>query len=146
MTNDRAGAKSCAKAVPVGGVDTHAPRPEEIINHSREMLKRQDDDQLMKQLVAASVEVVLKAHRSASQKLDRSAKAERDRLVAAWGEKHAWRNFVAPSIARLADVIADFDRRAQAEAQATALSEIEIAPFEIGSDPCSVTIIKRGAL
>ncbi len=123
------------------------PTPEEIIAQSRHLLAQTDDDELLKALIAASVNVVLKAHRMASQKLDRLAAQKRAAAIAAWGEKHAWRECAAPSVAKLADIIAEFDRRNQI-ASGDAEDEIEVAPFEVelvGAEGASLTITEKGA-
>lgn len=124
------------------------PRPEEIIAQSRANLADRDDDMLIRELVAASVDVVLKAHRRASLKLQRLPAKERECAIAAWGAKHAWRQCTQPSIARLADVIAEFDRRDQEGAsEDVSLEEIEVAPFDvelIGSEGASLTVSERG--
>lgn len=123
------------------------PTPEEIIAQSRYQLAQTDDNQLLKALIAASVDVVLKAHKMASQKLDRLPAQKRASSIAAWGEKHAWRECAPPSIAKLADIIAEFDRRDQI-ASGDCEDEIEVAPFEVelvGAEGASVTISEKGA-
>ncbi len=124
------------------------PRPEEIVAQSRANLEARGDDMLMRELVAASVDVVLKAHRRASQKLERLSPKERESAIAAWGAKHAWRQCAQPSIARLADVMAEFDRREQESASDEVPQEgIEIAPFDfeiVGAEGASLTINERG--
>lgn len=121
-------------------VEAEAATAAEIVAVSRVNLASYDGDQLMQALIAASIDVVLKSHRLASLRLARRPKAEHDSAIASWGAKHAWRHCASPSVAKLADVIAEFDRRASGSAL-EADADIEIPPFEVGCDPCTVTII-----
>ncbi len=126
------------------------PTPAEIVAQSRANLSAYDDERLMRELVAASVDVVLKVHRNASLKLGRLPAKEREDAIASWGAKHAWRHCSQPSIARLADVIAEFDRRDQEGASdEEPQEEIEVAPFDVelvGAEGASLTVSERGEL
>ncbi len=139
------GAQPCAQSN-----SSIMPTPAEVVAQSRANLMRRDDDMLMRELVAASVDVVLKAHRRACQKLDRLPVREREDAIAAWGDKHAWRQCAQPSIARLADVIAEFDRRDQeGSSDNEPQEEIEVAPFDVdlvGAEGASLTVSERGEL
>lgn len=124
------------------------PTPAEIVAQSRANLMAWDDDMLLRELVAASVDVVLKSHRCATTKLKSLPVKEREAAVASWGAKHAWRQCALPSIARLADVIAEFDRRDQEGASdEDSQEEIEVAPFDVeqvGAEGASLTVSERG--
>ncbi len=143
MKTIRDGAQPCAN-----NAASFVLTPEEIVAQSRANLSTRDDDMLMRELVAASVDVVLKAHRRASLKLERLPVKERERAIATWGAKHAWRQCAQPYIARLADVIAEFDRRDQEGALDEETQEdIEVAPFDfeiVGAEGASLTISERG--
>lgn len=123
------------------------PTPAEIVAQSRENLSGYDDERLMRELVAASVDVVLKVHRNASLKLGRLPVKEREDAIASWGAKHAWRQCAQPSIARLADVIAEFDRRDKEDASGEqSVEEVEVAPFDVelvGAEGASLTVSER---
>ncbi len=123
------------------------PTPAEVVAQSRANLMRRDDDMLMRELVAASVDVVLKAQRNASHKLERLPAKERDDAFASWGAKHAWRHCALPSVARLADVIAEFYRRDQEGVTGEEPQEkIEVAPFDVelvGTEGASFTVNAR---
>ena len=126
------------------------PTPAEIVAQSRANLMARDDDMLLRELVAASVDVVLKAHRCATTRLEALPVKEREDAIASWGAKHAWRQCALPSIARLADVIAEFDRRDQEDAsEQEPQEEIDVAPFDIefvGAEGASLTVNERGEL
>lgn len=126
------------------------PTPAEIVAQSRANLMARDDDMLLRELVAASVDVVLKAHRRSTAKLEALPAREREDAIASWGAKHAWRHCSQPSIARLADVIAEFDRRDQEDAsEQEPQEEIEVAPFDVelvGAEGVSFTVSERGEL
>lgn len=136
------GAQPCVQSKP-----SIMPTPAEIVAQSRANLMDRDDDMLLRELVAASVDVVLKAHRCASAKLKALPAKERDSAIAAWGAKHAWRQCALPSVARLADVIAEFDRRDhESPSGEEPQEEIEVAPFDVelvGAEGASLTVNAR---
>lgn len=131
----------------VGGDDYMGMRPAEIVSLSRDNLAGHDDDQIIELLIAASVDVVLKAHRRALEKLSRRPLAEQEAAVATWGAKHAWRDCAPPCIAKLADIVAEFDRRDQeAASEDVSLEEIEVAPFDaelVGAEGVNLTVSDR---
>lgn len=113
--------------------------PNDLVEASRHELQQVDEPVLRSYFIDATVDLVLKEHRRAVQALSRRPEAEQRRAVELWGERHAWRHVASPCLARLIDIVAEFDRResnAAIEAETlAALKEIGVAPFEADALP-----------